>query len=257
MDRSTGLTLTAIPGIPLVTRGSDIVGLILAALSSQGMSLCSGDVLVITQKIVSKSEGRMINLCDVEPGERAVELANKTAKDPRLIELVLSESTEVVRAVDELIIVAHRLGLVLANAGIDASNVGPQDPTEQVVLLPEDPDQSAREYRARIRRETDTDIGVIINDSVGRAWRIGTVGLAIGVAGVQALEDHRGKPDLFGVPLKVSEEAVADELASAASLLQGQAGEGSPVVLIRGFKQASDEQSAATLIRPREQDLFR
>ena len=135
MDRSTGLALTAIPGIPLVTAGSDIVGLILAALSSQGMSLCPGDILVITQKIVSKSEGRIINLCDVEPGERAVELARKTAKDPRLIELVLSESTEVVRAVDELIIVAHRLGLVLANAGIDASNVGPQDPVEQVLLL--------------------------------------------------------------------------------------------------------------------------
>ena len=199
----------------------------------------------------------MIDLCDVEPGEHAIELAHKTAKDPRLIELVLSESTEVVRAVDELIIVAHRLGLVLANAGIDASNVGPQDRVEQVILLPEDPDKSAREYRARIKRETDTDIGVIINDSVGRAWRIGTVGLAIGVAGVQALEDHRGKPDLFGVPLKVSEEAVADELASAASLLQGQAAEDSPVVLIRGFKQFSDEQSATTLIRPREQDLFR
>ena len=161
------------------------------------------------------------------------------------------------RAVDELIIVAHRLGLVLANAGIDASNVGPQDRVEQVILLPEDPDKSAREYRARIKRETDTDIGVIINDSVGRAWRIGTVGLAIGVAGVQALEDHRGKPDLFGIPLKVSEEAVADELAGAASLLQGQAAEDSPVVLIRGFKQLSDEQSATTLIRPREQDLFR
>ena len=169
MDRSTGLALTAIPGIPLVTTGSDIVGLIFAALSSQEMSLCSGDILVITQKVVSKSEGRMINLCDVEPGERAVELARKTAKDPRLIELVLSESTEVVRAVNELIIVAHRLGLVLANAGIDASNVGPQDPVEQVILLPEDPNKSAREYRARIKRETGTDIGVIINDSVGWA----------------------------------------------------------------------------------------
>jgi coenzyme F420-0:L-glutamate ligase/coenzyme F420-1:gamma-L-glutamate ligase len=171
--------------------------------------------------------------------------------------LVLSESKEVLRAVDELIIVAHRLGIVLANAGIDASNVGPQEPVEQVLLLPKDPDRTARKYRASFLGETGADVGVIINDSVGRAWRTGTVSLAIGVAGVKALEDHRGKVDLFGVPLKVSEEAVADELASAASLIQGQAGESLPVVLIRGFKQFSDEQSAATLVRPLEQDLFR
>ncbi|MBI18227.1 MAG: coenzyme F420-0:L-glutamate ligase [Proteobacteria bacterium] len=257
MDRSADLTLTAVPGIPLVSAGDSIVGLILSALAAESQTLCSGDVLVIAQKIVSKSEGRMVDLKDVEPGERAVEFARSTAKDPRLIELVLSESKEVLRAVDELIIVAHRLGIVLANAGIDASNVGPQEPVEQVLLLPKDPDRTARKYRASFLGETGADVGVIINDSVGRAWRTGTVSLAIGVAGVKALEDHRGKADLFGVPLKVSEEAVADELASAASLIQGQASESLPVVLIRGFKQFSDEQSAATLVRPLEQDLFR
>ncbi len=257
MDRSPDLTLTAIPGIPLVSAGDNVVGLILSALSAEGQALCSGDVLVIAQKIVSKSEGRMVDLKDVKPGERAVKFARSTAKDPRLIELVLSESKEVLRAVDELIIVAHRLGIVLANAGIDASNVGPQESVEQVLLLPKDPDRTAREYRASFLGETSADVGVIINDSVGRAWRTGTVSLAIGVAGVRALEDHRGKADLFGVPLKVSEEAVADELASAASLIQGQAGESLPVVLIRGFKHFSDEQSAATLVRPLEQDLFR
>jgi coenzyme F420-0:L-glutamate ligase/coenzyme F420-1:gamma-L-glutamate ligase len=169
----------------------------------------------------------------------------------------LSESTEVLRAIEELIIVAHRLGIVLANAGIDASNVAPSTTVEQVLLLPKDPDGSAREYRRRIKQQTGSSVGIIINDSVGRAWRLGTTSLAIGVAGVTALEDHRGKPDLFGVSLKVSEEAVADELASAATLLQGQAAEKSPVVLIRGFTSSSDEQSAASLVRPVDQDLFR
>jgi coenzyme F420-0:L-glutamate ligase/coenzyme F420-1:gamma-L-glutamate ligase len=163
----------------------------------------------------------------------------------------------VLRAIEELIIVAHRLGIVLANAGIDASNVAPSTTVEQVLLLPKDPDRSAREYHRRIKQQTGRSVGIIINDSVGRAWRLGTTSLAIGVAGVTALEDHRGKPDLFGVSLKVSEEAVADELASAATLLQGQAAEKSPVVLIRGFTSSSDEQSAASLVRPVDQDLFR
>jgi len=257
MDRSPDLSLTAIPGIPLVSAGDDVVGLILSALSDQSQALSSGDVLVIAQKIVSKSEGRLVDLKDVEPGERAVELASTTAKDPRLIELVLSESNEVLRAVDELIVVAHRLGIVLANAGIDASNVGPGESVDQVLLLPVDPDKTAHSYRTSILARTGADVGVIINDSVGRAWRLGTVSLAIGVAGVTALEDHRGKADLFGVPLKVSEEAVADELASAASLVQGQSSEGRPVVLIRGFDAFSEAQSAATLVRPLQQDLLR
>ena len=257
MDRSTGLILTAVPGIPLVRTGDDIVALILSALAAQNETLCSGDVLVIAQKIVSKSEGRMVSLKDVEAGERAIELARSTGKDPRLIQLVLTESKEVLRAVDQLIIVVHRLGFVLANAGIDVSNVGPEGSDGQVLLLPENPDRTAQNYRASILSETGANVGVIINDSVGRAWRIGTVSLAIGAAGVKALEDHRGKVDLFGLPLKASEEGVADELASAASLVQGQAGEGLPVVLIRGFKGPSEVQSAATLLRPVQQDLFR
>ncbi len=257
MDGSNGLLLTAVPGIPLVDSECDIIDLVLAALSAHDLTLTTGDILVIAQKIVSKAEGRMVNLAEVEPGDQAHELARKTSKDPRLVELILSESSEVLRAIDELIIVVHRLGIVLANAGIDASNVAPSTAIEQVLLLPKDPDRSAREYRRRIKQQTGSSVGVIINDSVGRAWRLGTTSLAIGVAGVTALEDHRGKPDLFGVSLKVSEEAVADELASAATLLQGQAAEKSPVVLIRGFTSGSDEQSAASLIRPLEQDLFR
>ena len=257
MNGSNDLLLTAVAGIPLVDSECDIVDLVLAALSAQNLTLKTGDILVFAQKIVSKAEGRMVNLAEVEPGDQAQELARKTSKDPRLVELILSESSEVLRAIDELIIVAHRLGIVLANAGIDASNVAPSTTDEQVLLLPKDPDRSAREYCRRIKQQTGSSVGIIINDSVGRAWRLGTTSLAIGVAGVTALEDHRGKLDLFGVPLKVSEEAVADELASAATLLQGQTAEKSPVVLIRGFTSESDEQSAASLIRPLEQDLFR
>ena len=257
MDRSNDLTLTAVPGLPLVNSGCDVVELILGALASNNLVLQAGDVLVVAQKIVSKSEGRMVRLEEVKPSDQAIALAQKTTKDPRLIELILSESTEVLRAVDELIIVAHKLGIVLANAGIDASNVAPPSDVEQVLLLPRDPDGSAQDYHERIKQRTGVSVGIIINDSVGRAWRLGTTSLAIGVAGVTALEDHRGKPDLFGVSLKVSEEAVADELASAASLLQGQAAEKSPVVLIRGFVSDSDRQTAASLIRPVDQDLFR
>ena len=257
MDGSNGLLLTAVPGIPLIDIDCDVVELILVAMAEHDLALKTGDILVIAQKIVSKSEGRMVSLAEVEPGDQAHELARKTSKDPRLVELILSESTEVLRAIEELIIVAHRLGIVLANAGIDASNVAPSTAVEQVLLLPKDPDRSAREYHRRIKQQTGRSVGIIINDSVGRAWRLGTTSLAIGVAGVTALEDHRGKPDLFGVSLKVSEEAVADELASAATLLQGQAAEKSPVVLIRGFTSSSDEQSAASLVRPVDQDLFR
>ena len=257
MDRSNDLALTAVPGLPLVNSGCDVAELILGALASNNLVLQAGDVLVVAQKIVSKSEGRMVRLEEVKPSDQAIALAQKTTKDPRLIELILSESTEVLRAVDELIIVAHKLGIVLANAGIDASNVAPSTANEQVLLLPKDPDRSAREYRKRIKQLTGSSVGIIINDSVGRAWRPGTTRLAIGVAGVSAPEDHRGKLDLFGGPLKVSEAAVADELASAATLLQGQTAEKSPVVLIRGFTPGTDQQSAASLIRPLEQDLFR
>ena len=257
MDGSNDLLLTAVPGIPLIDIDCDVVELILVAMAEHDLALKTGDILVIAQKIVSKSEGRMVSLAEVEPGDQAHELARKTSKDPRLVELILSESPEVLRAIEELIIVAQRLGIVLANAGIDASNVAPSTAVEQVLLLPIDPDRSAREYHRRIKQQTGRSVGIIINDSVGRAWRLGTTSLAIGVAGVTALEDHRGKPDLFGVSLKVSEEAVADELASAATLLQGQAAEKSPVVLIRGFTSSSDEQSAASLVRPVDQDLFR
>ena len=167
MDGSNDLLLTAVPGIPLIDIDCDVVELILVAMAEHDLALKTGDILVIAQKIVSKSEGRMVNLAEVEPGDQAHELARKTSKDPRLVELILSESTEALRAIEELIIVAHRLGIVLANAGIDASNVAPSTTVEQVLLLPKDPDGSAREYRRRIKQQTGSSVGIIINDSVG------------------------------------------------------------------------------------------
>jgi coenzyme F420-0:L-glutamate ligase/coenzyme F420-1:gamma-L-glutamate ligase len=192
----------------------------------------------------------------VTPSPRAVELASATAKDPRVVELILAESTEVLRQRPGAIIVAHRLGYVLANAGIDMSNVGP-DGAERALLLPADPDRSCRELRTRLRERTGIDAAVLIIDSFGRAWRNGTVGTAIGVSGFPALADLRGQPDLFGRPLQITEVGLADELAAAASLMMGQAGEGAPVVLARGVPYERRESGIQELIRPKAQDLFR
>ena len=197
----------------------------------------------------------------MRPSERAVQLAEATEKDPRLVELILSESRKIVRHRSGVIIAENRQGVVLANAGIDHSNVETDGDTEQVLLLPLDPDASAarlREWlREWLRERTQAEVAVIINDSLGRAWRNGTVGTALGVAGLPALLDLRGRPDLFGEPLRVSEQAIADELSAAASLLQGQAAEGQPVVLIRGYGVSASNTPASALIRPKEKDLFR
>ena len=251
------ITVTAIQGFPLVSCGCDIVETTLFCCSKQNTTIKSGDVLVFTQKIVSKAEGRTVNLQDVNPGSRAKKLSTETGKDPRLVELILSESTEIVRQAPDLIVAAHRLGIILANAGIDHSNIESGDATDHVLLLPTDPDSTSEKYREQIFHATGESVGVIISDSAGRAWRNGTVGLAIGVAGLPAIEDHTGKPDLFGTPLISSQEAIADELASAASLVQGQADEGRPVALIRGIKVTGKASSASSLIRPKEFDLFR
>jgi coenzyme F420-0:L-glutamate ligase/coenzyme F420-1:gamma-L-glutamate ligase len=216
--------------------------------------LAEGDVLVVAQKIVSKAEGRLVRLPTVQPSDEARRLAQRAGKDPRLVEVILAESSEVLRVRDNLIITRHRLGLVMANAGVDRSNV--EDGEDEVLLLPEDPDASCARLAAALAG--DCHIGVIVNDSVGRAWRRGQIGTAIGSWGLAALQDLRGRPDLFGRALQVSEAAMADQLASLAALLQGQADEGLPVVLVRGgFADPAAGGSASDLIRPFEQDLFR
>ena len=253
----TSLSLTALSGIPLVRPGDDLVEYILKGLRSEKLYLTDGDILVIAQKVVSKAEGRYVRLDNVQPSKRAQQLAEAAGKDPRLVELILSESREILRYRPGVIIVVNRQGLVLANAGIDHSNVERDGDVEQVLLLPADPDASAACICSDLREQTQVSVAVIINDSIGRAWRNGTTGTAIGVAGLPALLDLRGHPDLFGEPLRVSEEAVADELAAAASLLQSQAAEGRPVVLIRGYAPSALPSPASSLIRPKAKDLFR
>lgn len=252
------LVLTALPGLPIVQEGDDLQAVIETGLALAGIELQNGDLLVIAQKIVSKAEGRRRDLRSVVPSQRALELAEATGKDPRLVELILSESRSVVRQKQDLIIVEHRLGFICANAGIDHSNVRGDGPEgEWVLLLPEDPDASARRLRQAFRQAHGVDIGVLIIDSHGRAWRLGTVGITIGVAGLPALVDLRGKPDLFGAVLQSTRVGLADELAAGASALMGQADEGRPVVHVRGASYPLRESSLQELIRPVEEDLFR
>ena len=251
--RPRALSLFALPGIPMVQPGDDLASMIADAFERAGEAVADGDVLVVAQKIVSKSEGRYATLATVEPGNEARELAALTDKDPRMVELILSESRRVVRHRPGVIIVEHRLGFVMANAGIDNSNVEPAGADERVLLLPRDPDDSAR----RLRERLGVDCAVIVNDSVGRAWRVGTVGLALGAAGLPSLLDLRGCDDLFGRPLEVTQVALADELAAAASLLQGEADEGMPVVVVRGLAAAGPGNDGAALIRAEADDLFR
>jgi coenzyme F420-0:L-glutamate ligase/coenzyme F420-1:gamma-L-glutamate ligase len=251
------LSIAALAGIPLVRPGDDIADLILHGLASSGSALRRGDVLAIAQKIVSKAEGRQVDLRTVTPSARAQKLAAEVDKDPRLVELILRESTEVVRHRKAVLVVAHRSGTVLANAGIDASNVGPGSDDNHVLLLPEDCNRSCREIRARLAARTGIEAGVLIVDSLGRAWRNGTIGVALGAAGMPALLDLRGRPDLFGRKLRTTQIGIADEIAAAASLLMGQADEGTPVVLIRGLQLPAADGSAGDLIRDRALDLFR
>jgi coenzyme F420-0:L-glutamate ligase/coenzyme F420-1:gamma-L-glutamate ligase len=250
----SGLVLTALPGIPIISAGDDLAAIIVKALHDAGLVLAAGDVLVLAQKIVSKAEDRSVDLATVTPSPRAVALAEETGKDARVVELILAESTEVLRHRPGVLIVAHKLGLVLANAGIDRSNV---DGSERVLLLPRDLDRSCAELRRAIAAATGAEVGVMIIDSIGRAWRNGTIGTAIGVAGLPGLLDLRGTPDLFGRPLETTEVGLADELAAAASLVMGQAGEGTPVVLARGLRYGRRDGTASELIRAREKDLFR
>ncbi len=253
------LTLTPLQNIPLIRQGDDLADIILTALPDTNITLQDNDVLVIAQKVISKAEGRAVNLASVKPSEHAAKLAQQTEKDPRVVELMLQESTEVLRTRVGTIIVEHRLGFICANAGIDHSNVaGAGDSAEEwVLLLPTDPDRSSRAIREVIESRTGKKVGVLIIDSHGRAWRNGTVGVAIGMSGVPGLVDLRGGKDLFDYTLRVTQVGAADELAAAASLVMGQAAEGTPVVHVRGFPYQMRESSIQELLRPKEQDLFR
>jgi len=251
---SGDLLLRPLHGIPPIAAGDDLAAIALAGLQDSDERLREGDVLVFAQKIVSKAEERAVDLASVVPSIRALELANETDKDARLVELILRESSEVLRHRPGLLIVVHRLGFILANAGIDRSNVGGGD---HVLLLPVDPDASAARIREDLRAKTGLDVAVMIIDSIGRPWRMGTIGTAIGVSGVPALLDLRGRPDLHGRLLESTEIGLADELAAAASLAMGQADEGTPIVLARGVPYARREGSARELLRPKDMDLFR
>ncbi len=253
------MMLSPLRGVPLIQPGDDLPGVILKALEDTAIRAEDGDVLVLAQKIVSKAEGRLVNLTQVEPSAEAVRLGKITEKDPRFVELVLQESSEVLKSRPGALIVEHRLGFVCANAGIDHSNVSGSwgEPEDWVLLLPENPDRSAEQIRARLEALTGARLGVLIIDSHGRAWRLGTVGIAIGLSGLPGLVDLRGQPDLFGYQLRITQVAAADELAAAASLLMGQAAEASPVVHVRGFPYPLREANLNELMRPKDLDLFR
>ena len=252
---TAAVSLHALPGIPAVQQGDDLAALIRDGLARAGLRLQPYDVLVLAQKIVSKAEGRIVDVATIAPSPEAVELAAKVQKDPRLVQVILNESARVVRARPNVLIVEHKRGWVMANAGVDHSNVAPPDGVDRVLLLPADPDASAAALRAELA--SGMPFGVVINDSFGRAWRRGTMGIAIGAAGLPALLDLRGNPDLFGRILEVSISGFADEIAAAASLVQGQGAEGQPVVLVRGLAWEQPAHGAAELVRPAAEDMFR
>ncbi|MBE2245034.1 MAG: coenzyme F420-0:L-glutamate ligase [Burkholderiaceae bacterium] len=249
------LSLIGVAGLPLVQPGDDLVSLLVASLDRSGGSLRAGDVVVFAQKIVSKAEGRTVDLRRITPSARARELARETGKDARLVEIILGESVRVVRSRKDVLIVEHRLGFVMANAGVDQSNVGGDD--DLALLLPADPDRSAERLRDALQARCGGTIAVIVNDSFGRPWRRGSVGVALGCSGLPALHDLRGRPDLFGRTLRITEVALADEIAAAASLLMGQADEAVPAVVVRGLALQGPPLPACSLLRPPSEDLFR
>jgi len=251
------LTVAALDGIPRVRAGDDLAALLITALERNEARPQAQDILVVAQKIVSKAEGRALDLATVEPSTRAREVAGITGKDVYLVEAILGQAAEVLRAAPGVLIVATRHGLVIANAGIDQSNLEDGDRGRRVLLLPEDPDASALRLKQRLDAHFATDMAVVIADSAGRAWRLGTVGLAIGAAGLPCLLDRRGERDLFGRPLEVTEVALADSVAAAAVLAMGEAAEGRPAALVRGLTWTAAPRPAKALVRPRAKDLFR
>lgn len=251
-----GLRAWALRGIPEVRAGEDVSACITAALAATGERLQDDDVVVITSKLLSKAEGRRVRLEDVSPGEEAVRLAARTGKDARLVELVLRESVSVSRVRGGVLVTRHRLGFVGANAGIDASNTGSTE--GEVLLLPADPDTSARHIRATLQATHGVRVAVLVTDSLGRPFRLGTVGIALGLAGLPAVWDQRGRPDRGGRVLQHTYTALADQLAAVADLVSGQADEGTPVTILRGLTGVTveDGPGAAALVRPAEEDLY-
>ncbi len=252
---SKRLEVLTVPGIPLVHAGDDIAALLTSALRQSAMELLDGDVVVVAQKLVSKAEGRTRRLSEVVAGDAARELAAATDKEPAMVQLILDESRAILRHRPGVIIAEHKLGMVLANAGIDRSNVDRD--RDLVLLFPENPDESAKRLKESWHDEFGTHVGVIIADSVGRAWRMGTIGMAIGCAGVEALKNLRGRQDMFGRELEVSEHAVADSIASTAELLLGEADEATPIVIVRGLAEGTSAQTSRTLLRRADEDMFR
>jgi coenzyme F420-0:L-glutamate ligase/coenzyme F420-1:gamma-L-glutamate ligase len=252
-----GLDLRALVPFPQVRPGDDLAAITISLLEKHDGGPADGDVLVLAQKVVSKAEGRYVDLGTLEPTEEARRIAAVVNKDARFVEAVLRESRRVVRQAPEVLVVEHRLGFVMANAGIDRSNVDPLFGENTALLLPEDPDRSAALLLERLQARFGRRLGVVISDSFGRPWRRGTMGIALGAAGLPALQDMRGRPDLFGRTLRVTEVGFADEIAAAASLLMGQSAEGRPAVLVRGLRWQEEARPASALIRPPQEDLFR
>jgi len=252
---SKRLEAFAVTGIPLVQPGDDLSELIIDGLASNGLAPESGDVIVIAQKIISKAENRIVSMSDIKPSEKALEIAEEIDKDPAMVELVLRESNQVIAKGNNVLIVEDIRGFILANAGIDRSNI--EDSEAKALLLPEDANFSAEKIRTALNAHFNLALGVVVTDSVGRPFRLGTVGMAIGSAGVEALQNLRGNHDMFGKELMVAEHAIADAIAATAELLMGEGDEAIPLVLIRGLKQGNSEQTAATILRPEAEDLFR
>jgi len=248
------LSFFSITSLPLIEPGCDLAALIIEHIDKAELAPQNGDLLAIAQKIISKAEGCLVDLKDIKPSAEACQLAYSTTKDPRIAELILRESTRIVRDTPTVLIVEHRLGLVLANAGIDRSNVDGDE--DRVLLLPDDPDASARQIKAALDAHYGIRLGVLITDSVGRPWRLGTTGIAIGCAGLQAMDDRRGRRDLFDRVLQVAEVASADCVAGAASLIMGEGAEAIPLVLVRGLNDGESTQSAQTIVRTASENLF-
>ncbi len=249
------LQIIPIEKLPLISEGYNLGVLIVKAAEEQGSPLMDRDIVVVTHKIVSKAEGAIVNLDSISPSEQAKQIADKTKKDPAFVQLVLSESEDIVRIGPNSIIAENRNGAVSANAGIDKSNVAGE---RNVVTLPKNPDKSAQQIRDAIKQLTGREVGVIISDTTGRPLRMGEVNVAIGVAGIKPMRDRRGEKDLFGYVLRIKQTAIADEIASAAELVIGQANEGIPVAIVRGYPYlTADKASAREIIRPKESDLFR
>ena len=254
------LEALAVPGLPLVGRGDDVPALVWRALVGAELPVADGDVLVVTSKLLSRAEGRFVELPRVEPSARAIELGTAVGKDPRAVELILRASCAVSRQAPGVLVVRHRLGFVVANAGIDSSNAVPPDAPPGsgpwALLLPEAPDASAAAIRARVEGESGKKVGVVITDSFGRPFRVGTVGVAIGVSGLPPVWDRRGEPDLFGRALEATITALADQVAAVADLVAGQAAERRPLVLVRGLRFDPSDEGAGALLRSTKEDLY-